>query len=96
MSTPAYLTLEEFVERYHGQLSEGTLRYWRSMRRARGALGPTWSAIRVEYDPTWRNDAGVAFAAVLHKGVIEPEEAYLERRFGQRNLDYKARVRRWI
>ena len=38
----------------------------------------------------------VAFAAVLHKGVIEPEEAYLERRFGQRYLDYKARVRRWI
>jgi protein-S-isoprenylcysteine O-methyltransferase Ste14 len=38
----------------------------------------------------------VAFAAVLHKGVIEPEEAYIERRFGQRYLDYKARVRRWI
>lgn len=35
-------------------------------------------------------------AAVLQKGVIEPEEAYLERRFGQRYLDYKARVRRWI
>jgi protein-S-isoprenylcysteine O-methyltransferase Ste14 len=38
----------------------------------------------------------VAFAAVLQKGVIEPEEAYLERRFGQRYLDYKTRVRRWI
>jgi protein-S-isoprenylcysteine O-methyltransferase Ste14 len=38
----------------------------------------------------------VAFAAVLQKGVIEPEEAYLERRFGQRYRDYKARVRRWI
>ncbi|HUZ90790.1 MAG TPA: isoprenylcysteine carboxylmethyltransferase family protein [Methylocella sp.] len=38
----------------------------------------------------------VVFAAVLQKGVIEPEEAYLERRFGQRYRDYKARVRRWI
>jgi protein-S-isoprenylcysteine O-methyltransferase Ste14 len=38
----------------------------------------------------------VAFAAVLQKGVVEPEEAYLERRFGQRYLDYKTRVRRWI
>jgi protein-S-isoprenylcysteine O-methyltransferase Ste14 len=38
----------------------------------------------------------VAFAAILQKGVIEPEEAYLERRFGKRYLDYKTRVRRWI
>ena len=38
----------------------------------------------------------LALAVVLQKGVIEPEEAYLERRFGQRYLAYKARVRRWI
>jgi protein-S-isoprenylcysteine O-methyltransferase Ste14 len=37
-----------------------------------------------------------ALAAILQKGVIEPEETYLERRFGQRYRDYKARVRRWI
>src|SRR5450631_2521653 len=35
----------------------------------------------------------IVFAAVLHQGVIAPEEAYLERRFGQRYLAYKARVR---
>ncbi len=32
---------------------------------------------------------------VLHI-AIKPEEAYLERKFGQEYLDYKARVRRWL
>jgi protein-S-isoprenylcysteine O-methyltransferase Ste14 len=44
----------------------------------------------------WTLILTVALAAVLQKGVIGPEEAYLERRFGQRYLAYKARVRRWI
>lgn len=35
-------------------------------------------------------------AWVLRKGAIEPEEAYLERKFGQAYLDYKRRVRRWL
>jgi protein-S-isoprenylcysteine O-methyltransferase Ste14 len=44
----------------------------------------------------WTLILTVALAAVLQKGVIGPEEAYLERRFGQRYMAYKARVRRWI
>jgi hypothetical protein len=32
VSTPAYLTLEEVVARYCGQVSEGMLRNWRAMR----------------------------------------------------------------
>lgn len=35
-------------------------------------------------------------AAILQKGVIEPEETYLERRFGEDYLRYKAKVRRWL
>jgi len=35
-------------------------------------------------------------AWVLQRFVIEPEEAYLERKFGPEYLDYKQRVRRWI
>jgi len=35
-------------------------------------------------------------AATLQKGVIEPEEAYLEQKFGDKYMRYKARVRRWI
>jgi hypothetical protein len=32
MSELMFLTLNEVVERYRGQISEGTLRNWRSMR----------------------------------------------------------------
>jgi protein-S-isoprenylcysteine O-methyltransferase Ste14 len=36
------------------------------------------------------------FAIILQKGVIKPEEAYLEQKFGDKYLRYKAKVRRWI
>ncbi len=35
-------------------------------------------------------------AWVLHRFAIKPEEAYLERKFGDSYLAYKRRVRRWI
>lgn len=35
-------------------------------------------------------------ALVLDRLVIQHEEEYLQRKFGQQYLDYKARVRRWI
>jgi protein-S-isoprenylcysteine O-methyltransferase Ste14 len=37
---------------------------------------------------------GCAWA--LHRLAILPEEAYLERKFGERYLSYKRRVRRWL
>ena len=37
MSELMFLTLNEVVERYRGQISEGTLRNWRSMR-----VGPSF------------------------------------------------------
>ena len=33
---------------------------------------------------------------VMRVGVIEREERYLERKFGEQYLSYKSRVRRWI
>ena len=33
---------------------------------------------------------------VMNQGVIKREERYLERRFGQQYLDFKARRRRWL
>ena len=47
-------------------------------------------------DSLWLLGVVPLFAAILQKGVIEPEEAYLERNFGEEYLRYKARVRRWI
>jgi hypothetical protein len=40
VSTSDYLTLEEVVARYRGQVSEGTLRNWRTMR-----IGPSYIKI---------------------------------------------------
>ena len=38
----------------------------------------------------------IPLAVVIQKGVIEREERYLERKFGEEYLRYKTRVRRWI
>ena len=35
-------------------------------------------------------------ALVLQRFAILPEEAYLERKFGDEYLEYKRRVRRWL
>ena len=37
-----------------------------------------------------------AVLLVMHRGVIEREERYLEQKFGKEYVQYKARVRRWI
>jgi protein-S-isoprenylcysteine O-methyltransferase Ste14 len=33
---------------------------------------------------------------IVQRGAIEPEEAFLERRFGADYVGYKEKVRRWI
>jgi protein-S-isoprenylcysteine O-methyltransferase Ste14 len=44
----------------------------------------------------WLLVLALQLAFVLQKAVIEPEEAYLEQKFGKAYLSYKAKVRRWI
>jgi hypothetical protein len=40
VSSPAYVTIDEVVERYRGQISQGTFRNWRSLR-----IGPSFIKI---------------------------------------------------
>lgn len=45
---------------------------------------------------TWLLIAAPCVAVALTRLAIEPEEAYLARRFGAAYLNYTSRVRRWI
>lgn len=47
-------------------------------------------------DSLWLLLLAAPLIIILQKGVIEPEERYLEQKFGEKYLRYKARVRRWI
>jgi protein-S-isoprenylcysteine O-methyltransferase Ste14 len=47
-------------------------------------------------DSLWILLFAILLAVILQKGVIEPEERYLEQKFGEKYLRYKAMVRRWI
>ena len=44
----------------------------------------------------WFLPLAAGAAGLLGWGVIRPEERYLERKFGDRYVTYKTRVRRWI
>lgn len=48
------------------------------------------------FDNIWLAIVTAPLILVMNKLVIEKEEAYLERTFGDEYLDYKKRVRRWI
>ena len=50
----------------------------------------------IAFDSLWVLAMLVPFYLVIRYGVVAREEAYLERKFGQAYLDYKARVRRWL
>ena len=44
----------------------------------------------------WVLGSVLPLVLVYRFAIIEREESYLERKFGQHYLDYKSRVRRWI
>jgi len=47
-------------------------------------------------DSLWVLGLAVPFTAALHWGVVLREEQYLEAKFGEAYLRYKASVRRWL
>jgi protein-S-isoprenylcysteine O-methyltransferase Ste14 len=52
--------------------------------------------LAIAVDTLWLVAALVPFALVIRHGVVAREEAYLERKFGERYRAYRARVRRWL
>ena len=52
--------------------------------------------LAIAFDSLWPLVTLVPFALVIRYGVVAREEAYLRRRFGDRYVDYCARVRRWL
>jgi protein-S-isoprenylcysteine O-methyltransferase Ste14 len=55
-----------------------------------------YGGIGIAAQSVWMLILAVPLAITIRYGVIAREEAYLEQRFGEAYLDYKARVRRWL
>jgi protein-S-isoprenylcysteine O-methyltransferase Ste14 len=55
-----------------------------------------YGGIGVAAQSLWILILALPLAITIRLGVVAREEAYLERRFGDAYLDYKARVRRWL
>ena len=52
--------------------------------------------LAIALDSLWLLATLVLFYLVIRYGVVAREEAYLEQKFGDVYLGYKARVRRWL
>ena len=75
-------------------VTDGPFRYTRNP----GYLGiaMTYAGLASLANALWAILLLPATLFVIQRGVIEREERYLERKFGEEYLRYKARVRRWI
>ena len=75
-------------------ITDGPFRYTRNPGYL--SLAMIYAGISVRRNALWALLLLPAVLATVQRGVIEREERYLERAFGQEYLDYKARVRRWL
>jgi protein-S-isoprenylcysteine O-methyltransferase Ste14 len=68
------------------------------LSRNPGYLGMAliYAGIAVAAEALWVLALLVPTLLVIDRGVIAPEERYLERKFGEEYLRYKARTRRWL
>ncbi len=60
------------------------------------AMSLSYAGIAIAADNLWILGALVPALAVIRCGVISREERYLERKFAEEYLRYKASVRRWL
>jgi protein-S-isoprenylcysteine O-methyltransferase Ste14 len=74
--------------------TEGPFRYTRNP--AYLSMTMMYAGIAALRNALWAIAVLLVALLVIQRGVIEREERYLERKFGEEYLSYKARVRRWI
>jgi protein-S-isoprenylcysteine O-methyltransferase Ste14 len=55
-----------------------------------------YAGVGIAADNLWIVGLGVPLFLIMRYGVVAREERYLERKFGQSYLAYKASVRRWL
>ena len=75
-------------------VTEGPFRYTRNP--AYLSMAMIYTGIAALANALWAMLLLPGALLVIQRGVIEREERYLERKFGEEYLSYKARVRRWI
>jgi protein-S-isoprenylcysteine O-methyltransferase Ste14 len=75
-------------------VTEGPFRYTRNPGYL--AMAMIYTGIASLANALWAVVLLPVALMVIQRGVIEREERYLERKFGEEYLRYKARVRRWI
>ena len=77
-----------------GIVTEGPFRYTRNP--AYLAMAMVYAGVAALARASWAVLLLPAVLVAIRHGVIEREERYLERKFGEEYVRYKARVRRWI
>jgi protein-S-isoprenylcysteine O-methyltransferase Ste14 len=75
-------------------VTEGPFRYTRNPEYLGGAM--VYAGIASLTNVLWVFLFLPVVLFMMQRTAIEREERYLERKFGEEYLDYKARVRRWI
>jgi protein-S-isoprenylcysteine O-methyltransferase Ste14 len=55
-----------------------------------------YTGIAISFNALWPIVFLPVVLVIMREGVIKREERYLERKFGEEYLSYKARVRRWV
>ena len=75
-------------------VTEGPFRYTRNPLYS--SLTLMYTGIALVANALWAMLLLPVTLLIINRGVIEREEHYLERKFGEQYLNYKASVRRWI
>jgi protein-S-isoprenylcysteine O-methyltransferase Ste14 len=75
-------------------VTDGPFRY--SRNPAYVSLTLLYVGVAARRDALWPMLLLPGVLVVIRRGVVDREERYLERRFGEEYLGYKARVRRWL